>query len=214
MQLIKRPDNYIYGELHTPANTKFDYPDTCPCCGAPGKEVETWYHKFAYDCGGEWEWKSQIQNHTDKVWGRCGLDKKYAEQERVVILAIFYRSFCNWSMFHNLEGVNSIKEHVLYKMTHKWSAPDDYRERYRKWVSENFDEQIERIKSWNEYGRYVDPRLICGFDESDNPVYETDWEEISKRLNEIGFNEYGNLQFHKAGSMDKSLTKWWKAEIV
>ena len=215
MQLIKRPKNYNYGELHTSSGSKFDYPETCPCCEANGAEVkDSWYHKFAYECGGKWEWKSQIQNHTNKVYGRCGLDDKYEEQERVAMFAIFYSSFCNWSIFSSIEGVNSVKENVLHKMKERWSAPNDYRKEYRNWVEENYEKYIEQVKELCNHHRHVDPRLICGFDEDENAVYVTDWKEISERLNEIGFNEYGSLQFHKSGSMGKSLTTWWKNSVV
>ena len=211
MQLIKRPDDYSYTELHTPQGSKFNYPETCPCCGAKGSEVEdSWYHKFSYECGGVYEWKSQIQNHTAKVWGKCGLDEKYEEQERVVMLAVFYSSFCNWSMFQSIEGVNSVKENMLHKMKDRWSAPNDYRKGYRKWVDENYEKYIEQVRDLCNHHRYVDPRLICGFDEDNNAIYTTDWKEIADRLNEVGFNEYGDLQFYKSAGMGKSLTAWWK----
>ena len=215
MKLIKRPTNYSYGELHTPSGSKFDYPETCPCCGANGNEVEdSWYHKFVYECGGEWEWKSQIQNHTDKVWGTCGLDAKYAEQERLVMFAIFYGSFCNWAMFSGIEGVESVKEHVLYKMKNKWSAPDDYVKSYVEWAEENYEKYIDKIKELCNHHRHVDARLICGFDEDENAIYVTDWKEIAERLNEIGFNEYGNLQFYKSNIGTRSLTTWWEDSMV
>lgn len=50
------------------------FPDTCPACGA-AKSAETgnggWNAKAAYACGGSYESKPQIQNHTDKWWGSC-----------------------------------------------------------------------------------------------------------------------------------------------
>lgn len=233
MQLIKRPQNYSYDELWTPSGKKFDYPETCPCCGAPGKEVEdSWFHQFAYDCGGGWQWKSQIQNHTDKVYGKCGLDAKYAEQERVAMLIIIYNSFCNWTVFPKEIKIENtlkleqhgptIKDHVVYKIS--WSGGNrlqqsmDYVKSYTKWVEENFDKYkpiIDKCLGKENYGKYIDPRLICGFDEDWNPEYVTDWEEVSKRLDEIGFNEYGNLQFYNSrGLGSRSLTKWWKKEVV
>ncbi len=196
--LIKRPENYSYRELWTPRGNKFDYPKKCPCCGAKGHEVKgSFYHKFAYECGGEWEWKSQIQNHTDKVYGKCGLDKKYEEQENVVMFAIFYDSFCNWTVFKHIEGVNSVKEHVIYKMKNFWSAPSDYKREYIKWVEENFDKYFDIVKEICKSD--IDVRLICGFNKDMSPFYITDWKEIAHRINVVGFNEYGQLQFYKFG---------------
>lgn len=69
-----------YDEIHIPSEygTSPDFPDTCPACGA--KEVERkmgWLGHNKYACGGGFKIKPQIQNHTDKWWGRCGkaLDK-------------------------------------------------------------------------------------------------------------------------------------------
>jgi hypothetical protein len=53
------------------------FPDTCPVCGAatvPHPKAETHgrdYHPIAYACGGSYDHKPQIQNHTDKWWGTC-----------------------------------------------------------------------------------------------------------------------------------------------
>lgn len=222
MQLIKRPENYNYKELCTPAGEHFNYPETCPCCGAMGSEKKDFYHKFVYERGGEWKWKSQIQNHTNIVYGSCGLEEKYAEQDRLAMLIIIYNSFCNWSMFPKelkIGGEPTIKDHVIYKISfqgqQRLSHPKDWVDKFTKWVEENFDKYkpvIDNCLGKDNHGRYVDPRLICGFDEDLNPIYVTDWEEIATRLNEIGFNEYGNLQFYK--SWNKTLTKWWETAAV
>jgi hypothetical protein len=52
------------------------FPDACPTCGAakvdhvdPGHPLSL--EKVRYACGGAYEPKPQIQNHTDKWWGKC-----------------------------------------------------------------------------------------------------------------------------------------------
>jgi len=52
-----------------------DFPKTCPTCSAPFTRISTGnvYDAGAwYSCGGKYERKSQIQNHTDYFWGECG----------------------------------------------------------------------------------------------------------------------------------------------
>ena len=47
------------------------FPAKCPACKALA--VTTTATSCRYACGGKYEQKSQIQNHTDYFWGACGL---------------------------------------------------------------------------------------------------------------------------------------------
>jgi len=49
------------------------FPDTCPTCNAPATTKQI--GEARYECGGRYGPKPQIQNHTDKFWGRCGKNK-------------------------------------------------------------------------------------------------------------------------------------------
>lgn len=48
-------------------------PDTCPICGANklGAAAAAMFVAASYACGGKYELKPQIQNHTDYYWGTC-----------------------------------------------------------------------------------------------------------------------------------------------
>jgi hypothetical protein len=66
--------NQIRGKKKHPV----EYPDKCPACGAEKvseKEFIIGTDRFPtriYGCGGKYETKPQIQNHTDYFWGSCG----------------------------------------------------------------------------------------------------------------------------------------------
>lgn len=66
--------NYTGGGAWVPKQATPTPPATCPACGASSIEVDaTVYQQLArYSCGGAYNYKSQIQNHTDKWWGHCG----------------------------------------------------------------------------------------------------------------------------------------------
>ena len=50
-----------------------DLPNICPVCGAEVSIKEDGeFAKRIYACGGTYEMKPQIQNHTDYFWGTCG----------------------------------------------------------------------------------------------------------------------------------------------
>jgi len=57
-------------EISAKANRDPKFPPACPVCGAvaDGRNVN-W--SFEYSCGGSYEPKPQIQNHTRVWWGRC-----------------------------------------------------------------------------------------------------------------------------------------------
>ena len=63
---ISRPKGWT--ELKRPT-----FPDQCPICGA-AKAADN-MGVILYQCGGSYLAKPQIQNHTDKWWGRCESDK-------------------------------------------------------------------------------------------------------------------------------------------
>ena len=69
--------NKIRGNVKPPVV----YPDECPACGAEtvddhGFSVGTdSFPTREYACGGKYEPKPQIQNHTDYFWGSCGKRK-------------------------------------------------------------------------------------------------------------------------------------------
>lgn len=68
----------IYEEIHTDRDVAPKFPNSCPICGLQrtggSKYGETSYRAFVtYACGGGFELKSQIQRHTDKWWGGCGI---------------------------------------------------------------------------------------------------------------------------------------------
>jgi hypothetical protein len=94
--------NAIYDEIAVGRDYARDnataFPAACPCCGAEklfdsGSDTEptrtgrprqrkgrpvfvpSYARRAAYACGGVYELKSQIQNHTDKWWGRCPVTK-------------------------------------------------------------------------------------------------------------------------------------------
>lgn len=68
----------IYAELTRPNEQDAKpivFPDKCPNCSAPaigGKDGNTFWASVRYECGGGYDPKPQIQNHTHKWWGHCG----------------------------------------------------------------------------------------------------------------------------------------------
>lgn len=53
------------------------FPDECPVCKAPRTftkvDADQWGVAHAtYACGGRYDLKPQIQNHTNYWWGSCG----------------------------------------------------------------------------------------------------------------------------------------------
>jgi hypothetical protein len=54
-----------------PANFESLIPKNCPICRAKGKIDKQKFETIIYGCGGFYESKPQIQNHTDKYWGQC-----------------------------------------------------------------------------------------------------------------------------------------------
>ena len=55
------------------------FPNTCPLCGAKTiKEGTDYFNGPIYGCGGQYTFKPQIQNHTDKWWGSCPV--RYMEE--------------------------------------------------------------------------------------------------------------------------------------
>jgi len=212
MRLIKRPENFNYKEIRVPISTLPDFPKECPCCEAELINVKEGICPEAhYECGGKYATISQIQNHTDIFRGGCGLEAPFNEQDRVLMLVIIYNMFCNWTMFPKElkekmgTEVPTEKDHVVYKISvkggNRLSAPHDFVDRYVKWVEENFDKYkpvIEICRGKNSYGRFLDPRFICGFTDEWEPIYEIDPIECLKRLKEVGHNEYGDIQFHSS----------------
>jgi hypothetical protein len=63
---------YIYDELTTPFGGRLPtFPEACPKCAAPATAHGNRFHPVTYACGGAYDEKPQIQNHTDVWWGRC-----------------------------------------------------------------------------------------------------------------------------------------------
>lgn len=77
MPTKKERVRFGYEELWQPASVDAapTFPDACPCCEAKvdpdAVSDETYRPGPVYLCGGQYVFKSQIQNHTDKWWGRC-----------------------------------------------------------------------------------------------------------------------------------------------
>lgn len=211
MKMIKRPTNYSYSEICTPIGTanQDTFPKECPCCGAEREEVKSGFPvKALYSCGGSYESIPQIQNHTDKFRGACGQEEKYNEQERVAMLAVIYNSFCNWTVFPKELKIEilepTVKDHFIHKISwtggNRLAHPKDFVDSYVNWVKVYFDKYkpvIDKCLGKDTHGRYIDPRFICGFDDEWNPIYVISHTEAMERLIEIGYNEYGNLQFYK-----------------
>lgn len=67
----------VYEEIHVARATNHSgpaFPTACPVCGsevAGGENGGTPWATQIYACGGRYEPKPQIQNHTDKWWGLC-----------------------------------------------------------------------------------------------------------------------------------------------
>lgn len=81
------PIRGIYEEVHMRIQRGVpdplpEFPDTCPECGAAKDETHksNFYRPVRYECGGTFDIKPQIQNHTDKWWGSC--PTKEAERKR------------------------------------------------------------------------------------------------------------------------------------
>lgn len=213
MNLIERPKDFDYPEIRVRISTIPDFPDTCPCCDAELVDVkkETISPKAYYACGGKYATIPQIQNHTDKFRGECGEAEPYHEKERVAKLLVVYNMFCNWGMFSKelKEKIENptIKDHVVYKIRTRLSAPTDWTNGYADWVDENFDKYkhiLDISRGSLNYGRFLDPRFICGFHDDLDKIeflsqisYATDSMETAKRAHTIAFNEYGNLQFYE-----------------
>jgi len=208
MNLIKRPKDFSYEQIDVSIGTANEdtFPTSCPCCGAErtgaSKGISA---KAEYACGGEYDSIPQIQNHTDKFRGACGLEESFNEQERVAMLVVIYNMYCNWTIFPKElkekmgTEVPTIKDHVVFKAKDKLSHPTDWVEGYVKWIDENFDKYkpvIEVCRGDKSYGRYLDPRFICGFTDEWEPIYETNPIECLKRLEAFGYNEYGGIQFY------------------
>lgn len=91
--------SHIYPEVSQPRDDKSatDFPAVCPSCQA-AKTGDTGHHRrpvvdsagrvtdrdalvqhyerrAAYACGGTYTYKPQIQTHTSKWWGSCGVVK-------------------------------------------------------------------------------------------------------------------------------------------
>lgn len=47
-----------------------EFPHHCPVCDAEITIRHRW--NCRYECGGGYQSKPQIQNHTEKFWGKCG----------------------------------------------------------------------------------------------------------------------------------------------
>jgi hypothetical protein len=84
-----RRDDYrhIYPEVTQAIRHREDpyptpvFPDTCPRCGAVATARGNFFHPIKYACGGSYEEKPQIQNHTDVWWGRCPVTQAAIEAE-------------------------------------------------------------------------------------------------------------------------------------
>jgi hypothetical protein len=73
---------YIYPEIYkrNELGQEPEYPKACPACGAKTKSPEfDHYDGPVYECGGQYTFKPQIQNHTNKWWGTCPIER---EKER------------------------------------------------------------------------------------------------------------------------------------
>jgi hypothetical protein len=78
-----RDYSYIYPEIgqsrYPVLETTPTFPDTCPVCGAAATVRGNRYHPVSYACGGSYDDKPQIQNHTDKWWGVCPIRRAEIE---------------------------------------------------------------------------------------------------------------------------------------
>ena len=83
---MSNPYRHIYPELWQARRPEQGptpvFPEACPACSAPAVEHgKLHYHPVTYACGGGYDEKPQIQNHTDKWWGYCPVTKLAIEQE-------------------------------------------------------------------------------------------------------------------------------------
>jgi hypothetical protein len=66
--------SHIYPEIRQPMRGLLkapEFPAACPACGAEVQARGNFFHPVTYACGGSYDEKPQIQNHTDVWWGRC-----------------------------------------------------------------------------------------------------------------------------------------------
>lgn len=73
--------DYVYPEVWAERDAPPVFPEKCPVCGGvrvQGSEpgATSYSATASYFCGGKYELKPQIQTHTDKWWGKCGLAPK------------------------------------------------------------------------------------------------------------------------------------------
>jgi hypothetical protein len=59
------------GSMRSKPSKPLTFPDVCPVCNAAAT-TDGDYRGRKYACGGKYETKPQIQNHTEVWWGRCG----------------------------------------------------------------------------------------------------------------------------------------------
>jgi len=69
----------VYPEITTPNDGKSKpiFPDECPKCLAVTVALALGHVNDCmckYACGGTYTCKPQIQNHTNKWWGYCGMN--------------------------------------------------------------------------------------------------------------------------------------------
>ena len=68
-----RSHDAIYPEICVDRGESPFLPESCPACGAEAEKRGN--NTVTYACGGSYRPKPQIQNHTDKWWGSCKVDK-------------------------------------------------------------------------------------------------------------------------------------------
>lgn len=76
--------SYVYPELNEKNELGVEphYPKKCPVCRAAVKDEKfDHYTGPTYECGGQYTYKSQIQNHTNKWWGTCPVQKELDRKE-------------------------------------------------------------------------------------------------------------------------------------
>jgi hypothetical protein len=96
------PNDYRYAHIYPEiaigrverARFPLEFPATCPACGArKTSEEKHLLRSFAhYACGGKYEDKPQIQNHTDKWWGSCPRVRAMVESGAIDLAALAHEA--------------------------------------------------------------------------------------------------------------------------
>lgn len=185
-------DNFIYPELNQAVgNGKPNYPKTCPICGA-GIAVyyADEYNGPTYECGGQYQTKPQIQNHTDKWWGQCPATC----QKKLEVTGVLEADVTVWAVYKN--GIRKLVSSFIYGSLGESYARALSKDFPRAWEVNNKIAYIEALGdcSFCLGARFKDGKMIARYDkpyhikmENYSPV----WFEVNEKS--LGSYEYGKI---------------------